>query len=232
MKVVVIDDEPPAREELIYQLEEYDDVDVVAECGDVFSALQAVRDHQPDVIFLDIIMPGHDDGFTLLDYMEADEHRPHVVVVSGGPAEFAIRALGKGVLNYLEKPVLEERLAKTIDRIREQLAISNGKAKSYPNRMLEVIPCIFNQRFKFVKLDDVEFVRSDPDMGVHVVCGEKKFYTELTLKALLEKTDLKQCHRQYLINISAVDEYERIENGLTIIHFHSGNTITIRGYRE
>ncbi|MEE9355810.1 MAG: response regulator [Methylococcaceae bacterium] len=234
MKVIIIEDEPLVHEELICQLEEFDDVDVVAECGDVFSALRAVRKHLPDVMFLDIKLPGHDgsyspedDGFSLLDCMEKDEHRPHVVVVSGGTTDYAVRAFGEGVLDYLEKPVEEDRLKKTMDRIREQLAIQGRKALPYPDRKLEFIPCIYKRRFKFVKPEDVDFVRSDPGMGVHVVCGEKEYYTELTLKTLLEKTDLKQCHRQYLINLSAVDEYERIENGLATIHTESGKTVPV-----
>jgi two-component system LytT family response regulator len=232
MKVIVIEDEPLARKELIGLLEEYKDIEVVDECGDVFSALRSVREHKPDVMFLDIILPGH-DGFTLLDYMDADEHRPHVVVVSGGPSDFAVRAFGEGVLDYLAKPVEEERLTKTIERIREQLSISDQESLPYPSRKLDVIPCIFNRRIKFIKLEEVECVQSDVNTGVHVVCQDNKYYTELKLKTLEEKTDLIQCSRQYLISLSAVDEYGRLENGLGEIRTHSGKTVPVaRHYRN
>lgn len=216
MKVIIIEDEPLAREELIFLLNKYDDVDVVAECADVFSAMLAIREHQPDVMFLDIILPGH-DGFTLLDYMEADEHRPHVIVVSGGPSDFAVRAFGEGVLDYLAKPVEEARLTKSIERIRQQLLEPKNPALPYPDRALDVIPCVFNRRIKFVKPEEVEFVRSGAG-GVHVICSDQEYYTELTLKTLLQKTDLFQCHRQYLINLTAVSELEKLENGLAQIH--------------
>jgi two-component system LytT family response regulator len=231
MKVIVIDDEPPAREELIYLLDEYNDVEVVSECSDVFSALRAVREHQPDAMFLDIILPGH-DGFTLLDYMEADEHRPHVVVVSGGPSDFAVRAFGEGVLDYLAKPVEEERLAKTIQRIRERLLIPDEKALPYPDRALEFIPCVFNRRIKFIKPEDVEYIRSDAT-GVHVISHENEYYTELTLKTLVQKTNLVQCHRQYLISPGAVDEIESLDNGLAEIRTHCKKTVPVsRHYRK
>ncbi len=231
MKVIVIDDEPPSRKEMICLLDGYKDVEVVDECGDVFSALRAIREHRPDVMFLDIILPGH-DGFTLLDYMETDEYRPHVVVVSGGPSDFAIRAFGDGVLDYLAKPVEEERLAVTMQRIREQLLKPGEEALPYPDKALEFIPCVFNRRIKFIKPEDVEFVRSDAS-GVHILCQNNGYYTEVTLKTLLQKTDLVQCHRQYLIALSAVDEIRKLDNGLAEIRTHSNKTVPVsRHFRK
>lgn len=232
MKAIVIDDEPPSRREMIYLLEEYKDVEIVAECGDIFSALRAIREHKPDIIFLDIILPGGHDGFSLLDYMEADEYRPHVVVVSGGPSDFAVRAYGEGVLDYLAKPVEEERLALTMQRIHEQLLKPGEDALPYPDKALEFIPCVFNRRIKFIKPEDVEYVRSDAT-GVHVISHENEYYTELTLKTLLQKTDLVQCHRQYLIAPAAVDEIESMDHGLAEIHTHCKKTVPVsRHYRK
>jgi two-component system LytT family response regulator len=231
MKVIVIEDEPLAREELILLLNNYDDVQVVSECADVFSAMLAIREHQPDAMFLDIILPGH-DGFTLLDYMEADEHRPHVIVVSGGPSDFAVRAFGEGVLDYLAKPVEEERLTKSIERIRQQLLKPEKQALPYPDRALDFIPCVFNRRIKFVKPEDIEFVRSGAG-GVHVICTDNEYYTELTLKTLLQKTALFQCHRQYLITLAAVSEFEKLENGLAQIHTQSKKIVPVsRHFRK
>ena len=232
MKVIVIEDEPHARMELIGLLKEFNDVEVVAECSDVFSALRSVREHRPDVMFLDIYLPGH-NGFTLLDYMDADEYRPHVVVVSGGPCDFAVRSYDEGVLDYITKPVEEERLTKSIERIREQLSTPDKKALPYPNRNFDVIPCIYNRRFKFIKKEDVECFESDVNTGIHVVCQDNKYFTELKLKTLLEKTDLIQCSRQCLIALSAIDEYRRLDNGLGEIRTHSGKIKPVsRNYRD
>ncbi len=231
MKVIIIEDEPLAREELLMQLNSFDDVKVVEECGDVFSAMVAIRKHQPDAMFLDIMLPGH-DGFTLLDYMATDEYRPHVIMVSGGPSDFAVSAFREGVLDYLAKPVEYERLAKTIGRIREQLSVPDSSALPYPERVLDIIPCVFNRRIKFIKPEDIEFVKSDAS-GVHVVCLENVFYTELTLKTLLQKTGLFQCHRQYLITLNAVSELEKLENGLAKIHTHSKKIVPVsRHFRK
>ncbi len=232
MKVIVIDDEPHAREDLIHLLNEYEDIEVVAECDDVFSALRAVREHQPDVMFLDIILPGH-DGFTLLDYMDNDEYRPHVVIVSGGPSDFAVRAYGEGVMGYLAKPIEEELLKKSLERLRTQLTIPNEKAKPYPDRELITIPCIFNRIIKFVKKEDIEYVHSDPLTGVHIASDGKSYFTELTLKRLIKKVILHQSHRQYLFAKSFVDKYERIENGLGKIYMQNGDIVPVaRSYRN
>jgi len=232
MKVIVIEDEPHARMELIGLLKEFNDVEVVAECSDVFSALRSVREHQPDVMFLDIYLPGH-NGFTLLDFIDADEYRPHVVVVSGGPSIFAVRSYDEGVLDYITKPVEEERLTKSIERIREQLSTPDKKALPYPNRKFDVIPCVFNRRIKFIKQEDVECIESDVNTGIHVVCQDNRYYTELKLKTLEEKTDLIQCSRQCLIAISAIDEYRRLDNGLGEICTHSGKIkLVSRNYRN
>lgn len=231
MKVIVIEDEPLVRDAFILQLNNYDDIEVVAKCGDVFSAMIAIREHQPDVMFLDIILPGH-DGFTLLDYMDADEHRPHVVIVSGGPSDFAVRAFGEDVLDYLEKPIDDARLTKTIEKIRQQLAEPNNAALPYPDRSLDTILCTFNRRIKFIKLEEVEYVKSDAT-GVHVVCLDNTYYTELTLKTLVKKTGLKQSHRQYLVALNAVSEFEKLENGLAKIHTHSKKTVPVsRSFRK
>ncbi len=199
MKAIIIEDMPLHRKELIILLQAYLDVEVISECGDVSSALKAIREYKPDVIFLDIGLPGHEDGFTLLDYIDTSEHRPHVVIVSGGSRDNAVRAFRRGVLDYLEKPVEEERLTLAIERIREQLSVPDKNVLPYPDRKLNVIPCVFNRRIKFIKVDDVECIRCDAT-GVYVVCQDIEYYTELTLKTLLQKTDLVLCNRQELIS--------------------------------
>ena len=243
IKALIIEDEPNDLDEILLGLSRYEDIEVVDHCGDLFSALKLIRSHKPDVIFLDIHLPGHDyevplqgddwpaHGFTLLDYMEPEEHRPHVVIVSGR-SQHALRAFEANVLDFLEKPVREERLDKTIDRIREQFENANKQVLPYPDAPLERIPCLFNQRVKFIRLEDIESVESGP-AGVHIVCAEQKYYTELTLKTLLQKTHLIQTHRQYLINPDAVDELEDLEGGFAKIYTRSKAEIQVaRGFRK
>ncbi len=225
INVILIDDEPLAQDELASLLEQYDDFRIVARCEDVFSALRKIREHKPDAIFLDIIMPGQ-DGFTLLDYMAPEEHHPHVVVVTGGKSDLAVRAYAEGVLDYLPKPIEAERFDKAIARIRSQVANPDVEALPYPDRMLEIIPCIFNSRIKFIKPEEIQYVRSD-SRGIYVVCADKEYYTELTLAAMEAKTVLYRCHRQNLINLAWIDELTPLENGLAEIKTKSGARVPV-----
>ncbi|VAW44937.1 hypothetical protein MNBD_GAMMA04-264 [hydrothermal vent metagenome] len=225
INVILIDDEPLAQDELACLLEEHDNFQVVARCEDVFSGLRKIREHKPDVIFLDIIMPGQ-DGFTLLDYMAPEEYHPNVVIVTGGESDFAVRAYAEGVLDYLQKPVEKDRFDKAIERIRNQVSNPNSETLPYPNRMLEIIPCIFSHRIKFIKPEEIEYVRSDL-RGIYVICADSEYYTDLTLAALESKTTLFRCHRQNLINIIWIDELIPLENGLAEIKTKSGHIVPV-----
>ncbi len=225
INVILIDDEPLAQQALAYLLERYTDFQIVAQCEDVFSALRKIREHKPDAIFLDIIIPGH-DGFTLLDYMAPEEYHPHVVVVTGGESDFAVRAYAEGVLDYLPKPIEENRFDKAIERIRSQVSNPDIEASPYPNRALEIIPCIFNNRIKFIKPEDIQYVRSDA-RGIYIICADKEYYTELTLATMEAKTELYRCHRQNLINLTHIDELIPLGNGLAEIKTKSKHVVPV-----
>ncbi len=228
IKAIVIEDEEPALEEIVRELARFDDVDVVGRCGDLFEAMKQIRDLQPDVIFLDLHLPGHaydvprshEDwpahGFTLLDYMESDEHRPHVVIVSNH-TQYALRAIQAHVLDFLAKAELSERLETTIEHLRKQLADPDTQANPYPDDLLNHIICRFKNGFRRVPIEEVEYVRSNAS-GVYVVCADdNEYYTEMTLTTLVQKTRLIKSHGSFLINPDAVDTFEPLEGGLARI---------------
>lgn len=88
--------------------------------------------------------------------------------------------------------------------------------------MLEIIPCIFNHRIKFIKPKDIQYVQSDV-RGVYVVCADKEYYTELTLAVM----EVNRCHRQNLINLNAIDELIPQGNGLAEIKTKSGHSVPV-----
>jgi len=224
INVIIIDDIPLAQQELAHLLERHTDFQIVARCEDVLSALRKIREYKPDAIFLDIDIPGQ-NGFTLLDYLAPEEHHPLVVVVTGTPdREHLVRAYKEGVLDYLDKPVDENRFDKSIERIRTQLSSSDTEVPHYPDRMLDFIPCFFNNRIKFITPEDIQYVRSDA-RGIYVVCTDNEYYTELTLAAMESNTELFRCHRQYLISISQIDKLIPLENGLAEIKTKNGHKI-------
>jgi len=245
IKTLIIEDELAAREELLGALGNYDDIEVADQCGDLFSAMKLIRQHKPDVIFLDICLPGHDYdvptqdedwselGFTLLDYMEVDEHQPHIVIVSSY-SRYTLRAFEANVLDYLQKPVLDERLEKTIERIREQFAETENQPAPFPDRPLERIPVYSNNRVRFIKLEEIEYVESRGPAGIYVVCEDKEYYTELALKVIKEKTKFFQTQKQFIVNPDAVLEFERVpDTSRATIYTHSKNKVPVsKGFKK
>jgi two-component system LytT family response regulator len=116
MKALVADDEPLARARLVRMLAKIGDVVVVAEAGSGIEAVSLARDHEPDVMLLDIDMPGL-DGFGVAESCSAP-----LVVFTTAHAQYAAAAFDAEAIDYLLKPVVEERLERAIDRVRKRLA--------------------------------------------------------------------------------------------------------------
>jgi two-component system, LytTR family, response regulator len=123
--VIIVDDEKPAREEMMDLLHHFGNVRVVAVCKNAFEAKKEIDRLHPDVIFLDISMP-QQSGFEMLATLTAN---PIVIFVTAFD-EFAIKAFEENALDYLLKPVTEERLRKTIERIQEKLSQKTTQPKT------------------------------------------------------------------------------------------------------
>lgn len=199
MRALVVDDELHAREELAALLAETGEVEVVGSCGNAVEALPAIRRLRPEVLFLDVQMPAV-NGFELLAMIDP-AILPRVVFVTAHDA-FAVRAFEESAADYLLKPVARERLARTLERLRQPAA---GPAVPLPAEPVRRIPCLGQRSIKLVDVAEVEFVRSG-EAGVYVVCPAGEFFTELTLKVLEERAGLTRCHKQYLVNVARVDE--------------------------
>jgi two-component system, LytTR family, response regulator len=173
------------------------------------------------VIFLDIQMPAV-SGFELLSMID-QEVMPRVVFVTAYD-EYAVKAFEKDALDYLIKPVQKERLAKTIRKLRE-----NRDSREHPvyvTPQLRNIPCVMTNRIKLINLSEVDYVRSDL-AGVYVVTPKGEFFTELTLRVLETKTNLFRCHKQFLVNLEAVDEIILQDNLVAAIKMKSGASVPV-----
>src|SRR2546427_3836186 len=127
IRAIIIDDEPLGREGIRLFLNEEPDVQVVAECGDGAEALKAIRQHRPDLIFLDVQMPRL-SGFEVLEALASDE-MPAVIFTTAHD-EHAIHAFEVNALDYLLKPFQQARLKKALQRAREQLQSRRGTGQS------------------------------------------------------------------------------------------------------
>lgn len=221
LSVMIVDDEPLAREELRLMLEEYDDVDIVAEAANAVEALPAVHRLRPDVLFLDIEMP-RISGLELVSMLDP-EKMPQIVFITAFD-EFALRAFEERALDYLLKPVSAERLERTLQRLRQgQSTTQQTVGVGMP---LRSIPCIGHNRILLMPLADVEFVHSEL-AGNKVVTGSGQGITKLTLRTLEEKTGFLRCHRQVLINPDQIAELLLLDGGVAEAVTRSGHKVQV-----
>ncbi len=201
MNVVIVDDEPLARDEIARLLDQEDDIQVVAQCANAIEAIAAINRLHPDVVFLDIHMPMV-SGMEMLSMLDP-ERMPRVVFLTAY-SEYALEAFDRDAFDYLLKPVDPERLATTLARLRRDCSpnpqLFNNAAP------LRQIPCPGHQRILLIRVEDIEFATSKAT-GVYVTTtlGAEHF-TELTLRTLEEKTPFLRCHRQYLVNPEHIKE--------------------------
>ena len=123
IRTILVDDEPLATQGLSLRLEAHDDVEIVATAANGREAIRAIKTHKPDLVFLDIQMPGF-DGFSVIQGLLEVEPPLFVFVTAYG--DHAIRAFEAQAVDYLMKPVEEDRLAATLDRVRQRLQEKRG----------------------------------------------------------------------------------------------------------
>lgn len=221
MRALIVDDEPLAREELERLLVETREFEIVGRCANAVEALKAVREQRPDVLFLDVQMPGV-SGLELVAMID-DEIAPDTVFVTAYD-EFAVEAFEKSAIDYLLKPVAKDRLAKTVERLKGRR--SEGPRPALPAPDIKRIPCLAGRSIKLVPVTEVEFVKSS-EAGVYAVSPQGEFYTELTLSVLEARAGLLRCHKQYLVNVDRIDEISLAENSLAVIKTKSGKTVPV-----
>ncbi|MGC8660269.1 MAG: two-component system response regulator BtsR [Desulfomonilaceae bacterium] len=221
IRALIVDDEIHSRDELEALLDETGMFSVVGKCDNAIDALKAIKYQKPEVVFLDIQMPGI-TGMELLSMID-EEIMPIVVFVTAYD-EYALKAFEESAFDYLLKPVEKQRLAKTATKIQRRL--SEKRSNEFIASEITRIPCVGPNRIKLINVSDVEYVRSDVT-GVYLVCGQGKFFTELTLNVLEVRAGLLRCHKQFLVNINHVDEIILHDNQAAIIKTLSGKSVPV-----
>jgi len=203
-KVLVVDDERLARKDIISLLSVHDNMTVVGEADDVPSAIKAIEKLNPDVIFLDIQMPG-DSGFDLLEKADIDAH----VIFVTAYDEYAIRAFEVNALDYLLKPVNPDRLAKTLEKLdlQEQETPARIRRLNYDDRLFLML----GRHYKFLKVKTILNIIAAGDYSEVLTSDGNK---SLTLKSMKEwETRLPdqhfiRIHRSTIINMEYIDRVE------------------------
>ena len=226
MKALIVDDERLARKELMKLLEDHPSIEVVGEAMNAEEAIQMTNELNPDLLFLDIQMPGK-TGFQLLEELDSVP----VVVFTTAYDEFALKAFEVNALDYLLKPIQAERLAETMAKISEKER-SKVVAARNPDKKLGLNDQVFvkdGDRCWFVGLSNVRMFESDGNY-IKVYFDTNRPMIHKSLNALDEKLDERaffRASRKHIINLSWVEGIEPWFNGGLMVKLKGGDKVEV-----
>lgn len=245
IRVLIVDDEPLARRRIRNLLREHSEMDVIGECGNADEAIFAIQKDSPDLVFLDVQMPGK-DGFDLLRHVDASQ-MPVVIFVTAHD-KYAVRAFEIYALDYLLKPFNIERFEQTLQRA--ILQIQREKGGDLGRRVLAMMNAAVRPREKFIdrliaksgemavflRTEEVDWIGAEGNyMRLHV--GKKSYLLRETINNLEAQLDLGKflrVHRSTIVNIERVKGLEPwFQHGEYVVILTDGTRLNLsRHYRE
>jgi two-component system LytT family response regulator len=229
IRAIIIDDERLARNELRKLLIDFPEIEVVAEGANASEGLEKIESINPDLVFLDIQMPGK-TGFDML--AELDK-APHVIFTTAYD-EYALKAFEVNALDYLLKPVEPRRLADAIQKLHiqeEKEQTANGEV-NINREMLHEDDQVFvkdGERCWFVKLSEIRLFESVGNYA-KVFFGPNKPLILKSLNALEERLDEKtffRANRKHIVNLRLIDKIEPYFNGGLLLEMKGGEKIEV-----
>lgn len=221
MKALIVDDEKNARDSLGMLLDAFcPDVSVVGEASDVPEAVKAIIKLKPDVILLDIEMPGY-SGLQLLDFFDEPTFK---IIFTTAYDTYAIKAFELSAIDYLLKPVDGEKLASAIQKSKELLSLDSYKeqletlrsnyhgSEEHPKRL--AIPV--GHGYQFVAPNEILFLKADGAYcSIRLTDGQQLMVSKKlgTMQELLDYNRLFRCSRSYVVNLDYVVKFEKSDGG-------------------
>lgn len=229
MKAIIIDDERLARAELRKLLQEFPDIEVVDEAANADEGLQKIETINPDLIFLDIQMPGK-TGFDMLSELD---RAPHVIFTTAYD-DYALKAFEVNALDYLLKPIEPKRLADAVTKLHQHEA--NGGIPTFApdaNRSLlteeDQVFVKDGERCWFVRLSEIRLFESVGNYA-KVFFGPHKPLILKSLNALEERLDEKtffRANRKHIVNLRLIEKIEPYFNGGLLLELKGGEKIEV-----
>jgi two-component system, LytTR family, response regulator len=231
VRALIVDDEPLARRGVALRLQQFRDVEIVGECGDGASAVEKILELAPDVVFLDVQMPGM-DGFDVLRALPQGE-LPSVIFLTAYE-QHALRAFEVHALDYVLKPVDDERFSVAVQRARQ--VQDTGSRIQMAERMMHLLneetgkyvsrfPVRVGSRIQVVHTDDIEWIAAAGDYA-ELHCGGRCHLLRETMTALEQKLNPSQflrIHRSRIVRASCVRELRPIDNREYLVKLSDGS---------
>jgi two-component system LytT family response regulator len=224
MKALIVDDERLARKELMKLLEEHPSIEIVGEAANADEAEKIMEELNPELLFLDIQMPGR-TGFQLLESLESVP----LVVFTTAYDEFAIKAFEVNALDYLLKPITAERLSEAVHKILEKERAKAGRNRDGKLGLEDQVFVKDGERCWFVSLANIRLFESDGNY-IKVYFDTNRPMIHKSLNALDEKLDERaffRASRKHIINLSWVESIEPWFNGGLMVKLKGGDKVEV-----
>jgi two-component system LytT family response regulator len=257
IRTILVDDEPLAVQGLQLRLEPHEDVEIIDTCSNGREAIRSIKTNKPDLVFLDVQMPGF-DGFSVVQGLM--EVEPPLFVFVTAYSDHAVRAFQADAADYLMKPVEEDRLAATLDRVRQRLAEKRGVeevdrlkevlAEVAPeaaaemgesgeapsaNRFEKMINIKDRGQIFRVDVDHIERIDAAGDY-MCIYTAENTLILRETMKDLEKRLDprrFQRVHRSTIVNLDLVKQVKPHTNGECFLVLESGTQVKVsRSYRD
>jgi two-component system, LytTR family, response regulator len=242
IRALVVDDEPLARRTIQRFLGKNAGVDVVGECGDGESAVRAIRERKPDLVFLDVQMPEM-DGFQVISEIGADE-MPVTIFVTAHDG-FALRAFDSNAIDYLLKPFGKERFERALARAKQRMAgklhhdevrriLSSLERLAAKRRHQDRLAIPKNGRILFVATKDIDWIEAEGNyVRLHVGNREHEFRETLSeLEEKLSPADFLRIHRSTIVNIQRIKEIQPWFHGYHRVLLQDGTALRMSRYQH
>jgi two-component system LytT family response regulator len=219
MKALVIDDERLARKELLTLLEAHPSIEVVGEAMHADEAEKMIEELNPDLLFLDIQMPGR-TGFQLLESLDSAP----MVVFTTAYDQHALKAFEVNALDYLLKPIVAERLSEAVHKVMDKERMKEGRSGEKKLGLEDQVFVKDGERCWFVSLANVRMFESDGNY-IKVYFDNNRPMIHKSLNALDEKLDERS--RKHIVNLSWVEGIEPWFNGGLMVRLRGGDKVEV-----
>lgn len=235
-KIIIVEDERPARDLVKNYLEEFPEMVVIGEYDNGFDGLKAINELKPDVIFLDVQMP----KLTGLELLEVLDHQPEVIFTTAYD-QFAIRAFERNAVDYLLKPFSKKRFKDAISKLSSRMEIKqkdtdekSGIEKirqhfAESDEKLHRVVIKKSGKIHVISTNDINFLEAQDDY-VMIYTNEGKFLKQQTLKYFEQHLDSQQfirVHRSYIANITRIERIEPYEKSNFVLILKDGNKVPV-----
>ena len=237
LRALIVDDEAIARKILREELEQFDGMEVAGEAEDGISALAAIHDLSPDLIFIDLQMPGM-SGLDLIRRLPSAGHLPMVVIVTAFD-QYAIQAFEAGAIDYLLKPIGPDRLAQAVERairlhgrpaaVAERLAHVQEIVEPEEARNVKKIVARAGEEYLLLGTDEVLAFEADGEL-VWILTAKKRYLATQPLRVIQEKlrsTSFQRIHRKALVNIDHVRKMSALSSQRWLVTLTNGQEFIV-----